>query len=309
MKRIHESLESMLARHKSYTAEERFAYACTVGSVYEFMILLFPESWWPIAARIAETGAEFGPEDSPWAPRWGKIPCTEKKGRTPLEASLKTCLYRVHDCFHQLWGLPVPQDRSFDEDQFYIFKRAQMCGEVAVLTISELLLAKHLYDAYPEVRRFIARRCGVEMLEGPLNGKTLQELAVRMDGLLHKKVYPRWVRDHEPSKKFCDYYVPMLEADRFQVNHNWACMRDANWLPQGVPNSRYSKDLDGLELTLWMVNDFAHLSKTDATVDWDLAEFNRERRSKVEFPAGWGEGFAERLTASRLIADKQDKKQ
>jgi len=52
--------------------------------------------------------------------------------------------------------------------------------------------------------------------------------------------------------------------------------------------SRYSENLDGLELTLWMITDFMHLLNTDHVVDGELARFNKERRSGIILPDGWG---------------------
>jgi len=263
-----------------------FIKAASMTNIYKFMIYMFPPEWEPIAARITETGVEFDSGMCKWAPRWSNIPWTVKSGKTELEASLKTCLYRIHDCFHQLWGLPSPNG-DFSEKQYYLFKRVQMCGEVAVLTLSEFILCKYIYDNCPEVRPLLERRCSVPMMNGPLSNKTPLEIAMRLDDILHKKSKPKWVRDDVDSTKFYDYYVPMLEADRQGIDVNWKAMAAANWKPDNVPNSRYSHDLDGLELTIWMITDFYHLMKTDSDIDWGLTRFNRERRSKIVLPEGW----------------------
>ena len=196
-------------------------------------------------------------------------------------------MFRVHDCFHQLWGLPIPS-YEFTNDEFFLFKRAQMCGEVAVLTLSEFILSKMLYDKYPEVRDILNRRCAISMMEGPFKHKSPLEIAMRMDDVLHKKNRPKWLREHADSVKFADYYVPMLEEDRVAIDHNWKCMKEHRWIPLDAPNSRYSQHLDGLELTLWMIKDFYHLMDTDAEIDSSLADFNRKRRSYIKFPEGWG---------------------
>ena len=163
-----------------------------------------------------------------------------------------------------------------------------MCGEVAVLTLTECILSKMLYDKCPEIREILYRRCAISMMEGPLKHKTPLDIAMRMDDILHKKNRPKWLRDHNDSIKFADYYVPMLEADREGIDHNWKCMINAKWVPTGAPNSRYSQNLDGLELTIWMIEDFYHLMKTDVEIDWELTFFNRNRRNNIKFPEGWG---------------------
>lgn len=264
-----------------------FIEAAKTKDIQSFLYLMFPEEWYPVAARIVESGVEFADGMCDWAPRWSNIPFTIKKGSTELEASLKSCLYRIHDCFHQLWGLPIPSE-DFTEDEFFLFKRAQMCGEVAVLTLSEFMLGKYLYDKYEDIRPYLDRRCAISMMNGPFKGKSAVDIAMRLDDVLHKKNRPKWLRDHKDSIKFADYYVPMLEDDRVGVDHNWNCMVRNNWIPKDAPNSRYSNNLDGLELTIWMVTDFFHLTKTDTKIDFALAEFNRNRRKNIIFPEGWG---------------------
>lgn len=264
-----------------------FIQAAQEKNIEDFMRLMFPDEWSPIIARIIESGVEYS-ESCEWAPRWSSIPFTQKTGSNELEASFKSCMYRIHDCFHQLWGLPIPQN-NFSEADYYIFKRAQMCGEVAVLTLSEFILSQYLYDTYPKIRKFMYKRCAIPMLEGPLKNKSPHEIAMRLDDILHKKNRPRWLREHSESKKFADYYVPMLEWDRQAIDHNWNIMKLNNFIPLDAPNSRYSENLDGLELTLWMITDFYHLLNTDSVVDKSLASFNKERRRKIILPDGWGQ--------------------
>ena len=261
--------------------------AANEKNIKKFLYLVFPPEWYSVAARIIESGAEFSDELCPWAPRWSPIPWTIKKGSTDLEAALKTVMYRSHDCFHQLWGLPTPSFK-YTEDEFYNFKRSQMCGEVVVLTLTELMLAEKLYYEYPEVRPYLEKRCGIQMMKGPLNFKSPIELVTRMDDILHKQRRPKWLRDHLESTKFYDYYMPMLEDDRNGVDWNWKVMKEQNWLPVNAPNSTYSKNLDGLELTIWMMEDFLHLLDTDIEIDYDLMMFNRNRRSRITFPEKWG---------------------
>lgn len=264
-----------------------FIDAAKTTNIVEFLELIFPKEWQAVGCRIIETGAEFDSNICEWAPRWSKIPFTVKTGRNELEAAVKSVMYRVHDCFHQLWGLPIPS-LNFTNDEFYIFKRTQMCGEVAVLTLSEFILSKILYDKYTDIRPILDRRCAISMLNGPLKNKNPFEIAIRLDDILHKKNRPKWLREHEDSSKFADYYVPMLEDDRKGIDNNWKSMKESNWIPEGAPNNRYSSNLDGLELTLWMIEDFYHLTKTDIGIDLALTNFNRDRRNNIILPKNWG---------------------
>lgn len=161
-----------------------------------------------------------------------------------------------------------------------------MCGEVAVLTLIEFELTHYWHQKRDDLRELINERNAVPMLHGPLEGKTILQIAQRLDELLHKKTKP-WVREHAPSLAFVNDYVPMLETDRKNIDHNWNLMKLNNWRPTTAPNSRYSQKLDGLELTQWMIEDFYHLIETDDIVDEPLREFNRQRRVGIILPNGW----------------------
>jgi hypothetical protein len=251
-----------------------------------FMDLIFPAKWRSISARIIETGVTLSSSNNQFAPRWTPVPPTIRHGKTDLETQVKSCIYRAHDLIHQLWGLPIPGS-DFTEEDFYIYKRAQMCGEVVVLMFTEFILCKHLAALHPHIGAMILKRNALPMLHGPLQGRTPAQIAARLDNVLHQHKTPKWLREDASSVAFANDYVPMLERDRAMVDHNWALMKKLNWLPTGAPNSRYSPMLDGMELTLWMVNDFFHLMDTDATVDEGLVAFNQERRSNIKLPADW----------------------
>lgn len=250
-----------------------------------FLRLAFPHNWMGIAARIIETGAELSSEKCGWAPRWSKISPTIRNGKSDLETATKSVIFRVHDCLHQLWGLPHPGD--FSVDAFYYYKRAQMCGEVAVLTLTEFVYCNYLRLSYPELSEIIWKRNAIPLLEGPMQFKSVEQIAMRLDDLLHKKSRPKWVREDSIATAFVDDYVPMLERDRNQIDQNWAAMKAVGWLPEGAPKAKFGPTLDGLELTVWMIKDFEHLMSSSPEVDYSLAEFNRERRSKLILPEGW----------------------
>lgn len=163
-----------------------------------------------------------------------------------------------------------------------------MCGEVAVLTLTEFVFCEYLYENFENLRSLLWSRNAIPMLKGPLQGKSTLQIALRMDDILHKKRRPKWVRDSDVATAFTNDYVPMLQGDREDIDHNWRVMKAANWLPQTAPNARYGRDLDGLELTSWMIADFYHLMETDAIVDSGLRDFNRARRNQIVLPKGWG---------------------
>lgn len=258
--------------------------------LYEFLTLVFPVEWTPIVARIIESGAEYRETDK-FAPRWSSIPFTQRvsKRGDVNESYFKSIIFRVHDCLHQLWGLPIP-DAAFDEDAYYQFKRMWMCAEVSVLTLTEFVYCQWMYDTQPHLRQYLEHRNTLLFKNTTeLKHKSPVQLAARLDQLLHKKIVPKWVRDNVHAREFVADYVPMLQEDRVNIDHNWALLKaqkDKGYLAQ-LPNQRYSKALDGLELTQWMVTDFYHLLNTDAEVDEALAAFNRERRRHVNLPDTW----------------------
>lgn len=263
----------------------RLLQAAETRDLEEFLRLAFPPEWAGIAARIIETGAEMAAEKCGWAPRWSKIPPTVRTGTADLETATKSVIFRVHDCLHQLWGLPHPG--SFSVDDFYYYKRAQMCGEVAVLTLTEFVYCDYLRRQYRELANLIWSRNAIPMLEGPLAGKSTEQIAMRLDDILHKQRRPKWVRDNPYALAFVEDYVPMLEKDRHQIDQNWEAMKAANWLPEGAPKAKFGVGLDGLELTVWMIRDFEHLLSSSTDVDHALAQFNRERRARLVLPRGW----------------------
>lgn len=252
----------------------------------EELLKIFPKEWEAVAARIIESGVELSDQPVKWAPRWSKISPTVKSGPDALSIATKSVIYRVHDCIHQLWGLPHP-DADFTEEARYLYKRAQLCGEVAVLTLTEFVFCKYLYDTYPEIQPLINSRNAVPLLSTVFSGLSTKEIAARLDGVLHKNVHPKWLRDNEIASKFAADYVPMLEFDRTESDKNWSAMKAANWIPVGAPNSRYSQTTDGLELTLWMIDDFYHQMRTDHRTDEALVWFNRKRRETIILPIGW----------------------
>lgn len=269
----------------SGTARHPIIEAAETSDISLFMDLVFPDSWRGIRARILETGVEMVDGECPWAPRWSMIPSTIRKGAGDLETACKSVIFRSHDCIHQLWGLAHPGD--FSQEDFYYYKRAQMCGEMAVLTLTEFVLCQHFYDTFPELRGLLWSRNALAIKKRHMSLLNTAQIAMRLDELLHKKIRPRWVREDAQAMDFCDDYVPMLERDRDQIDHNWALMKEAGWQPTFAPKARYGAHMSGLELTLWMIRDFEHLLHAHSEPDWALVHFNRERRRRLTLPTGW----------------------
>lgn len=252
-----------------------------------FLGLVLPDTWSSIGARVIETGVKFV-EKCEWLIGVSDIPNTKRLGSTYLESAVKSTFFRFHDCMHQLWGIPFTSP-DFTEEDFYVLKRAQMCGEVAVLTITEFMFGNYLRKTYPEFRGVINNRNSTPMMDrgGVMHGKTYVEIASRLDSILHRKIRPKWLRECPVATKFVDDYVPMLQRDRDNINANWDIMKTHKWIPNGAQNVRYSSNMDSLELTIWMIKDFEHMLHSDEKCDFELAEFNRKRRKRVTVPTEW----------------------
>jgi hypothetical protein len=264
--------------------------AYDVFAIEDFLELALPPEWSGIRARILETGATMSPTPCLWAPRWSQIPPTKRVGRCDDESRMRSVIFRVHDCLHQLWGLPHPGDLNSAGDYQY-YKRAQMCGEVTVLTLCEFVYAKWLYDSFPELGMWIEGRCAVRMLAKALKGKTTTQVAHRLDEFLHKKRIAPWVRNDEHASAFAEYYTPMLQRDRENIDACWAAMQAEPAWPaeylRNAPKARFADTLNGSELIAWMIADFEHLLWTSAEPDWALVNWNRARRGKIKLPSAW----------------------
>ncbi|MCH9682936.1 MAG: hypothetical protein K0V04_15980 [Deltaproteobacteria bacterium] len=264
--------------------------AYDIFEIDQFLDRVFPPQWAGIAARILETGATMSPTPCLWAPRWTPVPPTQRIGRCDDESRMRSIIFRVHDCLHQLWGLPHPGDLE-SADDFRYYKRAQMCGEIAVLTLCEFVYVDWLYQSFPELSAWIEGRCAVLMLRKALRGKSTTQVALRLDEFLHKNHVSRWVREDEHARAFAEYYTPMLQKDRDAIDQCWAAMKaEPGWVERALaaaPKARFADTLSGLELTCWMIADFEHLLSTTPEPDWALAHWNRERRATIELPRGW----------------------
>ncbi len=88
------------------TAAEAFARAFDAKHIEDLLSIL-PDEWAPIRARIIESGVTLSPTVVPWAPRWTPVSPTIRGSNSgsPKEMMVKSVIYRIHDCIHQLWGL------------------------------------------------------------------------------------------------------------------------------------------------------------------------------------------------------------
>jgi hypothetical protein len=284
-----------------------FIKAAECTDLQEFMYMVFPEEWYPIVARIIETGAEFS-QINDFTPRWTGIPLTVRKGDSSVETAMKTVIFRVHDCLHQLWGIPVPI--NFDEETRSRTKCMWMCSEIAVLTLNEFFYCQWLYDTQPAIRDLLEKRNTLLFKRtSDLCYKSMTQTAARIDELIHGiaasylaaktkqekiAVLPTWVKDNPYGVEFCRDYIPMLEMDRKNINHNWNLLKSMS--PQELerlrklPNQRYSNKLNGLELTIGMIQDFEHLLTFSGTeIDTELAHFNKQRRKDSIMPETWND--------------------
>jgi len=267
---------------------ERLLCAFYARNLPDFLRFALPNEWGGVKRAILESGAWMTTRKVKWAPRWSGIHMTLKTGDSEDIVAVKSVLYRAHDCLHQLWGLPLPGQ---NDDDFYEYKRSQMCGEVAVLYLVEFVLAQYYWDHIPEVRPYLEKRCAMHMNRTVFKGKRPEEIAARLDGILHRHHRPRWVRNDPKCSAFADYYVPMFEEDRGTCDHNWALLQEdvraCRSVSLNAPITRYDRKLDGLELTQWMVRDFHHLLRSGSTVDTRVQEMNRKRRSQIVLPEDW----------------------
>ena len=116
-----------------------------------------------------------------------------------------------------------------------------------------------------------------------------QQIALVLDQLLHLKATPNWVTGNEHGAEFLRDFVPMLEEDRVNIDHNIRLLleqEDKSYL-KFMPTPCYGKHLDGRELTVWMIDYFMILKDTGDEVDEMLAAFNQQRRSKLDLPDTW----------------------
>ena len=272
---------------ESYLQNNSVVQAYYSETLYDFMDKLFPINWGGLKARIIETGVAFTNENEPWLIGVSDIQKTPRKGSTYIESIVKSTLFIAHDCFHNLWGLPYINE--FNSESLSYFKRAQMSGEVAVLTITEFILAKQIKKRHPELKSIIDKRNATPMME---YGEILyhlapRDLALRLDEVLHKGKYEEWIYKSNTGLAFFEDYMPMLQRDRKNIIDNWEIMKKNNFIPNALPNVRYSRNLTGAELTQWMIDDFMHLRSSDETIDQELATFNRQRRKRMNIPKEW----------------------
>lgn len=268
----------------------------------QFMDITFPPEWGSLKSRILETGAVLS-DEAMFAPKWSPIPVTQRIGDATAETHMKSMIFRVHDCIHQIWGLPVPQ--SYDEPSRREFKKMWMCAEMSVLTITEFFYTQWLYDTQPHLRSLLEKRNTLLFKNSTrLRYLSMKDTAVVLDQVLHqvqsKKIpddvrptlLPHWVRENTHAMIFVEDFGAMFRQDRVNIDCNWELLRrqtDRAYLAK-LPNQTYSTKMDGLQLTVWMIGYFETLLGSGEDVDVELMMFNRRRREGVNLPARWNEG-------------------
>lgn len=275
----------------------RFLSAFNSRDVEEFLFLCFPPAWSNAANRIIASGAQFGPIDAPWYAGWSTIPPTIRVGSTPEETAMKSIIYRVHDCIHNLWPNPLPSMfDSFDEEHRSSLKRAIISAEIAVLTITEFFYCKWIYNTYPELRECILKRRAISVYPSD----SMIETAVFLDAILRGGEW-LWLWTTQPeAEEFQKDYVRMLDEDRKSADKCWEaiCTHKDEWIKLSLRCSAgrglrgfVPPHLGPLETTLFMVVDFqqsAERKDTHPVLYTDYArKCNQENRQNFILPSWW----------------------
>lgn len=271
-----------------YLSDNSLYKAFHSNNLYDFMYNLFPYNWRGVIARIYETGVSFTDDpNEPWLIGVSNIFKTWKNGTTYIDSLIKSCLFIAHDCFHNLWGLPHISD--FSDESKKLFQKAQMSGEVAVLVVTEFILAKQIKKRHKELEYNIDKRNASQMISygNELYHLAPRVLAGRLDEMLRSNIVEYWVKDSKSAKNFFDDYIPMLNGDITNIDKNWEIMKRDEFIPNALPNARYSTKMTGAELTQWMIDDFMHIRNSDEMVDFELREFNKGRREVMVVPRDW----------------------
>lgn len=260
------------------------AYEAT--DIQDFMDHAFPAEWAGVVARILETGVDMTPGPVRWAPLWSSVPRTVRKRRPGCsedEHRLASVLFRSHDCLHQLWGLPNPR---MGRD---LYMRVQMCGEVAVLTITEFALAPRWLEERPDLEGVVNRRRALPLLRGPMRGLSLLDIGGRLNDVLHLRTGrpPSWVREDQNASAFVADYDAMLAHDRKCITANYDAWETHGFPPDNLPQLVMDHRITGTELTRWMIQGFERTLQTAGPPDWHLRDFNAQRRARVMLPDGW----------------------
>jgi hypothetical protein len=249
-----------------------------------FIAHALPPAWTGVAARILESGVTLTATPGPWCPGWTPVPLTLRgQGEDRWTQITRSVMYRVHDCLHNLWPQPHPT-----ADGRRAYKRIQLAGEVAVLTITEFAYGEWLWDTFPVLRRVVEPRVAVGLRKGLFRHLTLEQIAHRAADILHMGKDYAWARESPEVQSWVDYYRPMLAADRAMADRCWAAIERTGWQPPpDAPNTRIGPDFTGRETTAWMIQDFEHHIRSHAAPDWGLVRLNRARRAGILLPEDW----------------------
>jgi hypothetical protein len=255
-----------------------------------FMNLMFPKSWKPVIYTILESGAIMSKDNCHWAPKWSMVPPTIRGNlqENELDCMVRSCIFRVHDCIHNLWGLHMPGNMYSELDRIN-YKKSQMAGEIAVLGITEFVYCRHLLDMHPSLHKIIIERDAIKMTQGVMKNGSLDSIVLKLNQILYENIYPSWINSDVNTLNFINYYRPMLERDRQGVDNNWEILKINRQIQNNCSDDKYDNTLTGGELSLWMCRNFNMiLNDKSKKLSSNVVEKNRMLRNASNvFPDNW----------------------
>jgi len=183
----------------------------------------------------------------------------------------------MHDLFHQI--SPVEVSGKYDEDSRVQFKKSSMCGEVAVLYLTEFRYAEALAEAKPEWEEDIRERKSLPLLDLMRRKGVLawEDQVACLDNLLYGDSFFPFLQGEPEVKDFIEDYWSMFERDRGFLDHNWELLKGDKWEPKRVIS--YDPTLNHLELTKHMVKIFLYIQMVmDVRLREDLRIQNMHMR-------------------------------
>jgi len=154
------------------------------------------------------------------------------------------------------------------------------------LALTEFCYGLLIKGAFPELSSVIDDRLAAKIFPWEnLDREKLRQITVWLDEELHENYCNPLPT---ANREFVADYRAMLQRDRDQIDHNWLLMKASKWHPgKNAPKDMLPPGLCGLNLSLWMIDDFLRLLGTSPEVDWSLRYFNLMRRREIILPTGW----------------------
>jgi len=272
---------------------ERFYYAYETDCILTFCNIMMGPSWSGIVARIMENGAQFNKHNKiDWLPGWSSISMTKKISKTndSDEAIFKSLVYRFHDIIHNIWVFPNLKITS-PKDEF-LYKKIQMAGEVATLTITEFFWLSNLHREVPyKWKVFIEKRNAHKIYGVPIKEEIIYDVGDYVS-LMVGEGSIKGAFSGTASEDFASDYFRMLEEDRSMIDENLSLIKMNNWSPSAnkfyIP-SRYDYDISEKKLVRSMLRNFMKYFENKRTSFNNSLRFsNLNRRYAMNpFPSGW----------------------